>query len=203
MSENTPQKGTLYTFSARKMLIGIGWDLARRKFVDKMAGVFAKKKFNSVLDVDLSLILCGKGGRVLDLVPQRTCVYYENTTMYDGAIVHGGDNVAKEGEDSNESIIVDFERLPNQLGKMVVVASIKDAQAKQQHFGQSGNGYITIIDADNRQEVCHMALASDFANMTGILAFEIVIEPKQIKIKRIGQGLPQVKSIKDLITQYT
>ncbi len=188
-------------YALKKVLIGLGWDMAHRSFLDKLRGILSVASYKSTLDADLSLILCGRSGKVLSLKMDDTCVYYGQTDMF-SSVHHDGDNIAGVNHPSHESITVDFEALPNSVRRLIVVVTIKNALSTKQDFGRAGNAYVTLIDLETKSEFGNLELARDFAGKNGVVAFEFTSVFGGWNVKRVGVGYDDIGGVEDMVVKF-
>ncbi len=181
----------------KKILVGLGWDEVQQK-----RGFFAPKPQD--IDCDASVILCGSNGKLLSSTTNETCVYFNNTSMYSGAIRHSGDDTtggnSKAGDD--EMILIDLERIPSYVQKMAFVVNIYDANVRGQHFGLVRNAYIRVVDRDTNNEVCRFNLSDNYDGMTGLVAGEIYRSGTEWKFDAIGQPVREASRLSRLIDLY-
>lgn len=181
----------------RNILVGLGWDEVQQK-----RGFFAPKPQD--IDCDASVILCGANGKLLSDSANETCVYFNNKSMFGGAIHHSGDDLT--GGNSNggddEMILIDLDRIPNYVAKMAFVVNIYDARPRNQHFGMVRNAYIRLVDRDTNSEVCKFNLSDNYDGMTGLVAGEIYRSGNEWKFNAIGQGVREASRLSSLIALY-
>ena len=182
----------------KNILVGLGWDEVEQK----RSGLFSRKPRD--IDCDASVILCGATGKILSSVTNDTCVFFNNTSMYGGAIRHSGDDLtggnSKAGDD--EMILIDLDRIPNYVEKMAFVVNIYDANVRRQHFGLIRNAYIRVVDRDSNNEVCRFNLSDNYDGMTGLIAGEIYRSGSEWKFDAIGQGVREASRLSNLINMY-
>ncbi len=188
-------------YPLKKVLIGLGWDMAHRSFLNKLCGVLSVASYTSTLDADLSLILCGRSGKVLSLKTEDTCVYYGQTDLF-SSVHHDGDNKAGVNRPSHESITVDFEALPDHVRRLIVVVTIKNALSTKHDFGRAGNAYVTLIDLENKSEFGNLELARDFAGKNGVVAFEFTSVYGGWNVKRVGVGYDDIGGVEDMVAKF-
>ena len=83
------------------LLIGVGWDIVNGQEVD----------------IDLSCIVVGEDGSVLD------ALFWGKLNLYNGALLHGGDNQTGEGEGDDEVIMCDLAALPRAVHGLYFIVS--------------------------------------------------------------------------------
>ncbi len=182
----------------KNILVGLGWDEVKQQ----KRGFFAPKPQD--IDCDASVILCGSNGKLLSDTANETCVYFNNTSMFGGAIRHSGDDrtggSSQAGDD--EMILIDLDRIPNYVQKMAFVVNIYDANVRNQHFGLVQNAYIRVADRDTNTEVCRFNLSENYTGMTGLVAGEIYRSGSEWKFDAIGQPVREASRLSRLIDLY-
>ncbi len=156
----------------KKVVIGLGWDV---------------NAFDSGADFDLdaSAFLLGAAGKCR---ADSDFVFYGNLKHPSGAVEHTGDNLTGEGEGDDESIKVDLSMLPADIEKIAFTATIYDAAARRQTFGQVSNAYIRIYDEITGQEILRYDLGEDFSIETAVVFGELYRHNGEWKFNAIGSG---------------
>ncbi len=179
----------------QRIMVGLGWDEVERK-----RGWFAPKPQN--IDCDASVILCGADGKVVTHDIHKACVYFGNLVHESGAIVHQGDNLTGEGEGDDEQIMVDLNRIPANIDKLVFVVNIYDANVRNQHFGLIRNAFIRLVDLRTQKEICRFDLSEDYSGKTGMIVGEIYRYNGEWKFNAIGQGVAEASRLASLVRLY-
>ncbi len=161
-----------------KVLIGLGWDEAKRS----RGGFFAPKP--QAIDCDASALLL-KSGKLYD---KTDIVYFGNLQHKTGAVWHMGDNLTGAGDGDDEQIVVDLSRLPAEYDRIVVVVNIYQALQRKQHFGMIENAFIRLVDGKNNQEMCKYNLTENYSGMTAMIFGEVYRHNGEWKFNAMGQG---------------
>jgi len=156
-------------------VVGLGWNPRVTDGVD--------------FDLDASAILVGADGRALS---DENFVFYGNLKDPLGSVVHLGDERVggTEGAD-DETITVDLPALDPRVARIVVVASIYDADKRGQNFGQVSGAYIRVYDGDdptNDAKVVLFDLGEEASTETALVFGEIYKLGSDWKFRAIGQG---------------
>lgn len=114
--------------SIKLALVGLGWD------TNRYDGGYE-------FDLDASAFLLGPNDKLLR---DEDFVFYNNLSARNGAVTHTGDNLTGEGEGDDETLIIDFTKLPEEIEKVAICVTIHDADARRQNFGQVSNAYIRV-----------------------------------------------------------
>lgn len=160
-----------------KVVIGLGWDQAKRK-----GGLFAPKVRE--IDCDASALLL-QNGRLAD---KKDIIYFGNQKHFSGTVQHMGDNLTGAGEGDDEQIVVDLAKIPAEYDRVVIVVNIYQAVQRKQHFGLIANAFIRLVDGRNNQEMCRYSLTDDYSNMTAMIFGEVYRHNGEWKFNAIGQG---------------
>jgi tellurium resistance protein TerD len=158
-------------------LVGLGWD------TNHYDGGYD-------FDLDASAFLLGADGK---LIKDEDFVFYNNLNGRDGAVVHTGDNLTGEGEGDDETILIDFTKMPPEIKKISIVVTIHDAEARRQNFGQVSNAYIRIAKLSGPndtvgEEVLRFDLEEEFSIETALVVAEIYNKDGDWKFNAVASG---------------
>jgi len=156
----------------KNVLVGLGWDVN----AFDTGGDF---------DLDASAFMLGASGKVNQ---QEDFIFYGNKTHASGSITHMGDNRTGEGEGDDEQIKIDLSKVPANVQKIAFTATIYDADARRQNFGQVSNAYIRICDENNGKELMRYDLGEDFSIETAVVFGELYKNGNEWKFNAIGSG---------------
>ena len=159
--------------------VGLGWDPIEQ------GGGFLKSLFgsgNTDIDCDESVFLLNEDSKPIDLV------YFGNLRTKNDSIIHTGDNLTGEGAGDDEVILVDFDKIPSQVNKLLFVVNIYDCVRRNQHFGMIKNAYIRMTDAKNNSEIARYNLSDDYRGRTALLVGLIYRYEGTWKFSAIGEG---------------
>lgn len=157
--------------------IGLGWD------VNRYDG-------GQDFDLDACVFLLGANGKVLR---DEDFVFYNNLNARDGAVVHSGDNRTGDGEGDDETIFIDFSKVPAEIEKIAVTVTIFDADQKHQNFGQVSNSYVRVSKVDSPddqggEEVLRFDLVEEFSIETALVVCEIYRYNGDWKFNAVAAG---------------
>ncbi len=157
--------------------IGLGWDINRYDG-------------GQDFDLDACVFLLGSNGKV---IRDEDFVFYNNLSARDGAVVHKGDNRTGEGSGDDETIIIDFSKVPQEIEKIAVTVTIFDAQQKNQNFGQVSNSYVRVLKIDTPddqggEEVLRFDLVEEFSIETALVVCEIYRYNGDWKFNAVAAG---------------
>ena len=179
--------------SLRSVMVGLGWDEAPR---------YGGASSPDPIDCDASAILCGANGKVISDTLKECLVYFGNLQHSSGAIVHKGDNLTGAGDGDDEQIMVDLQKVPANIAKIVFVVNIYDANVRKQHFGMIENAFIRLVNMDNKTEICRFNLSENYSNMTGLVVGEIYRRNGEWKFNAIGQPVQYASRVASLVEMF-
>lgn len=154
-----------------RSLVGLGWD--------------ARSTTGEAFDLDASALLLGANGKVRS---NADFIFYNQDRDAVGSVIYGGDNRTGEGDGDDETVMVDLSKVPADVDKVVFVASIYEAAARNQTFGQVRNAYIRVVNADNDNEIVRYDLTEDASTETAMVLGEVYRNGSEWKFRAIGQG---------------
>ena len=204
--------------SMTKLYVGLGWDP-----VDKNEGFSASKKsggfFSSLfglgnsssnnvnnnvddIDVDVSVVCLNDNEKLFNEDIHKCVLYFANTSLFNKALVHSGDNLTGEGEGDDESVMVNLANIPSEVQKLVFLLNIYNAKERHQHFGMLKNAYIRILDGNNK-ELCRYDFNEDYNGVEGIYVAEMYRRNGDWKFAALGQTTNNASRIAPLLERYT
>lgn len=170
--------------------VGLGWDASQKK-----RGLFSKKEVN--IDCDSSAFLLKNG----ILCGKEDIVYFAHLKHSSGSVIHKGDNLTGAGEGDDEQIVVDLDKVPYDIDRIVFVVNIYKAIERKQHFGMVKNAFIRIVDNRNNSEICRYSLTDDYSGCMAMIFGEIYKHNNEWKFNAIGQGTTD-SSITELASRF-
>lgn len=151
--EKANDSGTKLT----KIGIGCGWD--------PKEGAATGADF----DLDASILVINKEGKLVDTLYYGTPKTGGKIQLFDGALLHSGDNLTGEGEGDDETIFVELNNLPETVDKLVIVVDIYKGKSKGQNFGMVENSFVRLFNPnDGDKEMIHFDLNFDASIATGV-----------------------------------
>jgi tellurium resistance protein TerD len=160
-------------------LVGLGWD---------------PNKYRGQYDFDLDAVafLLGANGKVQS---DSDFIFYGNSVHPSGAVKTLGDDTSGGNSDTgdDEKIIINLDRVPSYVERIVICVSIYDAESRGQNFGQVSNAYVRVLKikderAESGDEVVRYELDEEFADETAISACEIIRNGNEWKFSALGMG---------------
>ncbi|MBF0178763.1 MAG: TerD family protein [Magnetococcales bacterium] len=151
--------------------IGLGWDI---RVTD-----------GQPFDLDAAVFVLGANGKVLS---DNDFVFYNNPKGANGAIQHQGDNRSGAGEGDDERVLMNLAGIPASVDKVVIAATIHDADARRQSFGQVNNAYMRVMNAEGGAEIARYDLSEDASTEAAMIFGEIYKRNDEWKFRAVGQG---------------
>jgi tellurium resistance protein TerD len=115
-------------------------------------------------------------------------IFYNQLKSACGSVQHTGDNLTGAGEGDDEVIMVDLTRVPADVQKIAFTVTIHEAEQRRQNFGQVGNAYIRVVNADTNSEVTRYDLAEDASTETAMIFGELYRHSGEWRFTAVGQG---------------
>lgn len=147
------RKGQKIDLGLEKVCVGLGWDPNPGTGYD--------------FDLDASAFMVGADGK---LPRDEFFVFYNNQESPDKAVASSGDDTTggNSAGGDDETLTVDLTKLDPAINEIIFTASIYDADARKQNFGQVRNAYIRVYDAITDEEIAKYDLEEDFSVETAI-----------------------------------
>ena len=154
-----------------KIVVGLGWDTNR----------FGSQNF----DLDVSVFALNAQGKCSN---DKDIVFFNNLAHSSEAIIHSGDEQSGATEGDDETITVDFFKMPSTIKKIAFVVTIHNAEVFSQNFGMVSNSYVRVVDPITNRELIKFDLGEDFSSETSVLACEVYQHNGEWKFNAVGQG---------------
>jgi tellurium resistance protein TerD len=170
----------------RKVMIGIGWDVA---------GFGAEPP-----DLDVSIFMVDKNEKTR---MDEDFIFYNNLKSADGSVEHMGDNRTGAGDGDDENIRIDLEKIPYEVYRVFFVISIYEAELKKQSFKSIRNSFLRIINEETGIELMRFNLDQEFIDEPDATAVNVgFLERSGPNWFFEGLGRMTVGGLKEIATQY-
>lgn len=162
--------------SLQMALVGLGWDVNQFE----TGGSY---------DLDASAFMLGANDK---LIVDSDFVFYNNLSARNGAVVHKGDNLTGEGEGDDEVIIINFNKIPDEIQKIAICVTIHDP-TNRLTFGQVSNAFVRVAKVSNEfdlvgEDQLRFDLGEEFSIETALLVCEIYRYNGAWKFSAVGAG---------------
>jgi tellurium resistance protein TerD len=155
----------------KNIIVGLGWD--------------ARPTDGADFDLDASAFMVKEDGKVRS---DSDFIFYNQTKSACGSVEHTGDNRTGAGEGDDESLVVQLDKIPADIQRVVFTVTIHDADSRKQNFGQVSNAFIRVVNKDSNNEVARFDLSEDASIETAMVFGEIYKHGGEWKFKAVGQG---------------
>ena len=183
-----------------KILVGLGWDPVQSSGGGKLFGsLFGGGGGTSNVDCDASVIMLGANDRLQN---NKDVIYFGNLKSNDGSVQHSGDNLTGDGDGDDEQVVIDLNRVPSSIQKLVFVVNIYDCIKRKQHFGMIQNAFIRVANSSNQQEMIRYNLSDDYSGKTCLVAGEIYRHGTEWKFAAIGTGT-NAAGLSEVVKSYS
>ena len=158
-------------------LVGLGWDTNR---YDGSAD----------FDLDASAFLLGKNGKVRK---DEDFIFYGNLQSSDGSVTHTGDSLSGGAEGDDETLFIDFSKVPDDVDKIAITVTIYEAPERGQNFGQVSNAYVRVAKRMGENdttgtELLRYDLGEEFSIETALVVCELYRNGHEWKFNAVGAG---------------
>lgn len=167
-----------------KIMIGLGWDPVEPKRGGLLGGLFGGGKAPEI-DCDASVLMLNEQDK---LVSNKNLIYFGNLKSSCGSVMHTGDNLTGDGDGDDEEIIVELNRVPANIHKLLFVVNIYDCTRRKQDFGMIENAFIRVVNSSNKQELIKYNLTENYGGKTALMVGEIYRHGSEWKFGAIGEG---------------
>ncbi|MBM7702496.1 TerD family protein [Metabacillus iocasae] len=182
-----------------KVLVGLGWDPVESKQSKGFLGaLFGGGSSGANIDCDASVLMLEN-----DRFTQKEhLIYFGHLQSKCGGVNHTGDNLTGEGDGDDEQIIVDLQRIPSTVNKLVFVVNIYDAVRRQQDFGMIQNAFIRVVNRTNNEELLTFNLSENYSGKTSLLVAEMYRHDQEWKFAAVGTGTND-RGLEEIVRRYT
>ena len=158
-------------------LVGLGWD------TNRYSG-------RADFDLDACAFMLGANGKVRK---DEDFIFYGNLQSPDGAVIHTGDSLEGGSGGDDETLFIDFTKVPADVEKIAITVTIYEAQERGQNFGQVSNAYVRVARRSSESdtvgtEELRYDLAEDFSIETALVICEIYRSGGTWKFNAVGSG---------------
>ncbi|MEO5332917.1 MAG: TerD family protein [Magnetococcus sp. YQC-5] len=155
----------------KSAMVGLGWD--------------ARSTDGQPFDLDVAVFILGASGKVRS---DNDFIFYNNPQGANGAVAHQGDNRTGAGTGDDEQVLMKLDGIPDDVDKVVIAATIHEADVRKQSFGQVNNAYMRVLNADGGLEIARYDLSEDASTEAAMIFGEIYKRNNEWKFRAVGQG---------------
>ncbi|MHA4869674.1 TerD family protein [Duganella sp. PWIR1] len=154
-----------------KIVVGLGWD--------------ARTTDGTPFDLDGSGFLLKVDGKVRN---DSDFIFYNNLKSTDQSVVHSGDNRTGDGAGDDETVTIDLTKVPADVERIAICATIHEGDARRQNFGMVQKAYIRTVNAGSNTEIARYDLSEDSSTESAMIFGEVYRNGGDWKFKAVGQG---------------
>ncbi len=132
---------------------------------------------------------------------KKNLIYFGNLKSRCGGVQHTGDNLTGDGAGDDEQIMIDLDKVPANIDKLVFVVNIYDCVRRKQDFGMIQNAFIRVVDQSNHEEMLKYNLRDNYAGRTSLITAEIYRSSSEWKFAAVGEGTNDTR-LEDIISRY-
>lgn len=158
--------------AATKLRVGLGWT--------------PRVNVGEDFDLDVSCFLLDENDKVRS---KDDLVYYNRLESPRGSVKHTGDNENGEGSGDDEALLVDLTQIPDDVAKLVFIATIYKARERRQNFGIVDDAYIRVVDRDANEELARFDLSEDACVEHSLVFGALVKKADGWRFHAIGKGV--------------
>lgn len=164
------------------ILVGLGWDLCNN-LVEVFKSLFGGGQAD--IDCDASVFMLNQEGKLSGI---KDLIYFGNLKSACKSVLHTGDNLTGEGTGDDEQILVNLDKVPSNIHKLLFVVNIYNCVDRKQHFGMIENAYIRVEDQGNKKEIAKYNLSDNYSEKTTLIVGAIYRKDGSWQFKAIGEG---------------
>ncbi len=179
-----------------KIMVGLGWDPVEKSGGGLLGGLFGSK--GAEVDCDASVIMLDSNEK---MAKKEDLIYFGNLKSKCGSVVHTGDNLTGDGDGDDEQLIIELDRVPADIQKLVFVVNIYDCVRRKQDFGLIKNAFIRVVNGSDNQELIRFSLTDSYAGKTTLVVGEIYRSGAEWKFAAIGEGTNEA-SLSEIVKRY-
>lgn len=178
--------GTLTSLNLSK---GMSLDLTKHANLKRVRfGLGWQAGNGEIFDLDASALILNARGLVTD--PQDV-IFYNQPDTNRGVRSEGDNKVGSYtnvGEQDDETIIVDLDRVPSYAESILFIVTIHEANLRHQNFGMVKQAYIRVVDDDTNQELARYNLNEKFELQVSCEIAKLTKTPHGWDFTALGNG---------------
>jgi tellurium resistance protein TerD len=175
-----------------KIRIGLSWDF----------------KSGLTADLDTSLVVLGENGRMLT---EESLLFYNSPKnangkphLFNGALIHTGDERSGLTEGDDETILIDLNHLPTDVKSLVAATSIYGTgQFELVTFGRVKNASVKLYNAATNQALYQFDLTQDAAKGTSVDMVRFFLKDGDWRFEALGEVVGKSDNgLQDIVDKY-
>jgi tellurium resistance protein TerD len=175
-----------------KIRIGLSWDF----------------KSGLTADLDTSLVVLGENGRMLT---EESLLFYNSPKnaqgkphLFNGALIHSGDERSGLTEGDDETLLIDLNHLPKDIKALVAATTIYGAgQFEVVTFGRVKNASVKLYNAVTHQALYQFDLTQDAAKGSSVEMVRFFLKDGDWRFEALGTVVGQSDNgLQDIVDKY-
>lgn len=150
--------------------VGLGWDVASSD--------------SAPFDLDASAFVLKTGQKLHS--GSSSVIFFKN--LHGPGIEHMGDNLTGVGEGDDETIKIDFSKLPAETEEVLIVVNIFSAETRNQNFGQVKNAFVRVFNPADNTELAKYDLSEDYSKFNAMIMGRVYKKDGEWKFQAVGEG---------------
>ncbi len=155
---------------------------------------FAGDQFD--IDISAAMLVDGKLQSQTDLVFFGT----PGLTHPSKSVKLSGDNRTGEGDGDDEVIYVEFDKIPENVDKIRMLATVYQAKKLNQNFGMIDSAKVFVRNSETKEDLAKFDMSEDFDSQISLVVGELYRHDGEWKFSAIGQGYDD-KDLNDLLQE--
>lgn len=176
----------------KRIRIGLSWDF----------------KSGIVADLDTSIVVLGAHGRMLT---EDSLLFYNSPKnaqgkphLYNGSLIHNGDERSGLSEGDDETIEINLLGLPSDIKTLVAATTIYGSgQYELLTFGRIKNASVKLYNAETHQALYQFDLTQDAAKGTAVEMVRFVLRDGDWRFEALGEVIgTSDNGLQDIVNKY-
>jgi tellurium resistance protein TerD len=176
----------------KRIRIGLSWEF----------------KSGLVADLDTSVVVVGDNGRMLT---EDSLLYYNSPKnaqgkphLYNGGLVHTGDERSGMAEGDDETILIDLSKIPTAVKGLVATTSIYGSgQFELVTFGRVKNATVKLYNAETSQALYQFDLTQDASKGTSVEMVRFFLKDGDWRFEAMGEVVGRSDNgLQDIVNKY-
>ena len=149
-----------------------------------LIGVEWEQGSNVSFDIDISLFMVDGNNKT----KEEDFIFYNNLKSSCEGVVLKSDYNTGLCDAFDEIIQLDLDKIPSNIQKIAVTATIDEAEVRNQNFGQITNGFLKILDNTSKKELIRCNFTENLVRQNSLVIAELYRYKGEWKINFIANG---------------
>ncbi|MBF8982048.1 TerD family protein [Lutibacter sp. B2] len=149
-----------------------------------LIGVEWEQQSNVPFDIDISLFMVDENNKT----KEEDFIFYNNLKSSSECVVLKSDHNTGLCNAFDEIIQLNLGKIPSNIQKIAVTATIDEAESRNRNFGQVTNGFLKMLDSTNKKELIRCNFTENLVQQNSLVIAEIYRYKGEWKINFIANG---------------